>query len=162
MSKKTNISNAINITKPKQLQAFSLIELVFVIAVIGILAAIAIPKLNVTRSDATYVAISSDIKNIISAIQVATLSSDISQSALNGDFIMQTAGLSASRWVAQNNGVRLAKNGMIDSANNCVMIDISQNQLIVEISAIPSSSICQRLLKDYPAQRRIDLTNTTF
>ncbi|UFH58995.1 type II secretion system protein [Sulfurovum mangrovi] len=46
-------------------KAFSMIELIFVIVVIGILAAIAIPKLAVTRSDAEI----AKAKNTVAAVR---------------------------------------------------------------------------------------------
>jgi len=49
-------------------KAFSMLELVFVIVIIGILAAVAIPKLWVTRDDAIVAKIRSDVSNIRSAI----------------------------------------------------------------------------------------------
>ena len=90
---------------------FSLIELVFVIAVVGILAAVALPKLVATRTDVLYAAVNSDIQAVISSVQVATLTQDLSANSLDGAFIMQAGGLSPTRWVAQGSGVRLGKNG---------------------------------------------------
>jgi len=49
-------------------QAFSMLELVFVIVVIGILSAIAIPKFAATRTDAQIAKARSDISSIRSAI----------------------------------------------------------------------------------------------
>ena len=48
--------------------AFTMIELVFVIVVLGILAAIAIPKIAATRDDAEVAKIRSDVASIRSAI----------------------------------------------------------------------------------------------
>ncbi len=48
--------------------AFTMIELVFVIVVLGILAAIAVPKLAVTRDDAQVAKIRSQVASIRSAI----------------------------------------------------------------------------------------------
>lgn len=48
--------------------AFTMIELIFVIVVLGILAAIAIPRLAVTRDDAQIVKGRSDVASIRSAI----------------------------------------------------------------------------------------------
>ena len=48
--------------------AFTMIELVFVIAVLGILAAIAIPKFAATRTDAVIVSGRSDVASIRTAI----------------------------------------------------------------------------------------------
>jgi general secretion pathway protein G len=48
--------------------AFTMIELVFVIVVLGILASIALPKLAVTRTDAQITKYTADIATIRSAI----------------------------------------------------------------------------------------------
>ena len=49
-------------------KAFTLLELVFVIVVIGILASIAIPKFAATRDDAVFVKVKGQIADIRSAI----------------------------------------------------------------------------------------------
>lgn len=49
-------------------RAFTMIELVFVIVVIGILAAIAVPKFSATRDDATAVKARTTVASIRSAI----------------------------------------------------------------------------------------------
>lgn len=48
--------------------AFSMIELVFVIVIIGILAGVAIPRMMVTRDDAQITKVKSDISTIRSSI----------------------------------------------------------------------------------------------
>ena len=57
-------------------KAFSLIELIFVIAILGIIATIAVPKLLNSRSNAVVTTIKQDISTITTAIQ--------SQYMLNG------------------------------------------------------------------------------
>ena len=52
----------------KSKQAFTMIELVFVIVVLGILAAVALPKFAATRDDATIAKTRSEISSIRSAI----------------------------------------------------------------------------------------------
>lgn len=46
--------------------AFTMIELIFVIVILGILAAVAIPRLAATRDDAKISVAASDLSNIIS------------------------------------------------------------------------------------------------
>jgi len=47
---------------------FTMIELIFVIVILGILAAVAIPKLAATRSDATSAKVTSNLGTVISDI----------------------------------------------------------------------------------------------
>lgn len=139
--------------------AFSMIELVFVIVIIGIIAAIAIPKLSITRSDAQYVAVQSDIQTILSALAAKSLTEDIDPSALNGDFIMDAAGLNPTRWIPTANGVRLAKDGSVDTTNNCVLIDFTASTLDVKIDRAITSPLCQKLAKIYTKPISISFSN---
>lgn len=50
-------------------KGFTLLELIFVIVVIGLLTAIALPQFNATRQDAKLVTVKQDIKTIIEGTQ---------------------------------------------------------------------------------------------
>lgn len=52
----------------KKLDSFTMIELVFIIVILGVLASIAIPRLATSRDDAIAVAIKSDIGTILQAV----------------------------------------------------------------------------------------------
>lgn len=135
-------------------KAFSMLELVFVIVILGILAAIAIPKFSFTRGEAQGVSIQADIAQAISAIQREVFSKNLPASAINGDWIMQTAGLSKSRWIAVGNGVKLAKNGVVDSENDCVTFEfVDQRDILVEITPKADSALCKKLAQNYESKR---------
>ena len=55
-------------------KALTMIELIFVIAIIGILAAIALPRLNASRNDAIVAAAKLDLKTALSDIITYNLS----------------------------------------------------------------------------------------
>ena len=67
-------------------KAFTMVELVFVIVVIGILAAIAVPKFAATRDDATITKAIATVGSIRSA-----LSTERQKRILRGDFLAITS-----------------------------------------------------------------------
>lgn len=141
-------------------QAFSMMELVFVIIILGILAAIALPRLSLTRSDAQLIAIESDIVGAINTIQREVFSQNLEPTTLNGTMIIDIAGLSLSRWVAQGNGIKLAKNNSVDSANDCITLTQENGNLVFEIQPKADSSLCTKLLERHQTRREIPLSRS--
>ena len=88
-------------------KGFTLIELLIVVVIIGILAAIAIPKFSATREKAYFAAMKSDLKNLASQQEIY-YSDNYSYSSSAGDLgfvnsdgsIVTIASVSSSGWAA--------------------------------------------------------------
>lgn len=126
--------------------AFTIIELIFVIVILGVLAVVAIPRLSATRDDAR-------ISNI--SHMVMTGAAEISSYAIaNGRTEDNLSSMSNSiltlinRGDAQENGVKSVIIEM-DGVNNCIEIDINTTltQEILNLSSHQSgvSPLCDIL-----------------
>jgi len=119
--------------KPSLKKGFSIIELIFVIAVLGILAAVAIPKLLDTRSSALEATIKQDISTISTSIQ--------SYYMLNQKIekISDAVNINTNTWDVDNSKVSFVSEG-----NLCVSIEVISNKLNIVINQ-DSSKICKKL-----------------
>ncbi len=117
--------------------AFSLLELIFAIVVIGILASIGIPKLMDTRNDALVSTVKQDLVSLSSSIQTYYM--------LNGkiDNISDAIILNSTLW--EVDGIKAI---FKDNDKECIIAQIigsDNKQLSIEIED-DSSSVCKKLV----------------
>jgi len=116
-----------------QKRAFSLIEIIFIIAILGIIATFAVPKLLNTRNSAIVTTIKQDIGTITTAIQ--------SQYMLNSniDKITDSVTVDKKNWKIEDKKLEYNIDG-----TNCVTIEVLKDTLTVTIHET-SNSLCQKL-----------------
>ena len=84
---------------------FSMIELVFVIVILGVLAAVAVPRFVTTRTDAQVAMARSDIASVLKAIPARIFAENIDPTQSTppgfsnwGEWMIDTGGLDRGRW----------------------------------------------------------------
>ena len=114
-------------------KAFSLIELIFIIAVLGIIAAVAVPKLMDSRTNAVVTTLKQDIVTITTAIQ--------SHYMLNSsiDKITDTVNINEGTWDISDKKLE----HKLENAT-CITIEILNNKLTVDIDETTSDS-CKKM-----------------
>src|SRR4051812_16614494 len=99
---------------PKLRKGFTLIELLIVVVIIGILAAIAIPKFANTKSKAYITAMKSDLRNLVTAEEAFFSDSSTYTTSLTSIKFQKSAGTTdpvvvtgAGFWSATNSHTQL-------------------------------------------------------
>ena len=114
-------------------KAFSLIELIFAIVIISIIASVALPKLMDTRTDAVVSTLKQDITTVVTSVQSYYL--------VKGkiDKISDAVNLNSSTWDIEDTKIQY-----LEDSKACVIIKKvnSTLELIIDKS---TGSICQKL-----------------
>ncbi len=143
---------------------FTMIELIFVIVILGILAAIAIPKLAATRDDAKIAAVSQQIQSAISEIPAYVTSQGQVQ---NLDVMSQVLAQLVQQGKTSNTDGGVIANGVETdrltvqtqnggSMEDCISFEVNASLLAVTHQSSPSGVVCQGV------QDRIAETNVTI
>ena len=126
--------------KSNNRSGFSMIELVFVIVILGVLAAVAVPRFVATRTDAQVATARSDLASVQKAIVAKVFADNIDATASKptdpnkpwgqggtmenwGKWIMEVGGLDGSRWKVggkeiKGQAVSPAQNDSIEPVGN--------------------------------------------
>ena len=122
-------------------KAFSLIELIFAILIIGIISSFAIPKFVNSKDTAVATTIKRDIVTATSSVQAYILT--------KGDIVSLTDALNinSSNWKIED-----LKATFEDSSTTCVKMEVVKNTgnitFEIDIDESNSGSICGKLIDD--------------
>jgi general secretion pathway protein G len=114
-------------------KAFSLIELIFIIAILAIISSLAIPKLMNINSKAQVSVVKQDINTIISSVQSYYLIHN------KIDKISDACNLNATTWEISDKELKY-----LSSAKKCVVISLNTNDISVTIDA-SVDEVCKQL-----------------
>jgi len=116
-------------------KAFSLLELIFAIVVIGIIASFAVPKYIDTRDNALATTVKRDLITVITSLQSYYL---INQ---NIDKITDSVSINKSNWIIEDKKIVFN-----DKNEECLSLELKESSIIIQIE--PSrGSVCKILDK---------------
>ncbi len=121
---------------------FTMIELIFVIVILGILAAVAIPKLAATRDDAQAAKLAANVKTMISEASAYTVSQGVAPTT---DTLMLTASNTYTEGKASGymtmTGSAISIKDKASSGATCTTITVNDTNITVADGA-GSTAIC--------------------
>lgn len=139
---------------------FTMIELVFIIVILGILAAIAVPKMAATRDDARAVAVKADIGTMTQAIPAMYMSKGDSFNK-----ITDAVNLDTSRWTMDNSDKTAIFK--VDGANCAtVALDTTAKTLTITVkgyatgASVTACTILRDTFGNDPTPTTADYTQT--
>ena len=169
---------------------FSMIELVFVIVILGVLAAVAVPRFVTTRTDAQVAMARSDIASVMKAIPARIFAENIDPTQSSpqgfsnwGEWMIDTGGLDRGRWKAGTGGGGVSGPGIEPLGNvvtqsgsnqtggcgHIIQLDTATGNLVFDPNQISgvggggnSGTFCKALKESYPSgsNRIIPLATT--
>jgi len=146
-------------------KAFSMIELIFVIVIIGILTAVAIPKLTATRDDAKVAAIAQNVSIAAQDITSYAFSQGTTLSNFSNMSNAVLGMIQRNEAVQINNVLNISMNTVSDCLQLKVVTDTKDSNLTISYGNAGNDTLCQSLQdaindEDYPIPlkgRRIKL-----
>lgn len=129
---------------------FTMIELIFVIVILGILAAVAVPKLAATRDDAKQTTLLSDYKSALKTLQSQMMSAGSKPDATtlfdqSGNFVDVNA-----------SGVGVGQT----AGSECALLDLNATHITVTIHS--ANTGCGRFANEQSVAINVLGTNVTY
>ena len=115
-------------------KAFSLLELIFAIVIIGIISTVAVPKLLDTKANAEAVTIKKDIATIVSSVRAYYLIND------NLDEFSSALTLNQNIWDVDGTTAIFK-----DNQSDCISIFIENKKLNVTVIDENNGKICEKI-----------------
>ena len=122
----------------KYKKAFSLIELIFVIVILGIIASVAIPKLTSIKSLASSSSVKQDLNTIVSSVKSYYL--------INGNInaIEDSVSINSKIWsVDSTNPLKITH---IRDGVDCIVLEVDTSSKEISIVVDSSSNECSSLV----------------
>lgn len=137
-------------------KAFTLVELVFIIAIIGLIATVALPKLTASRNDALAVSAMKKVTETIDElIKEATLDKHLNDQISNPNYGFlpnQNATITKLELIEFSNGYKIATRADDNSLTPCAYIPkivnlekYAQSESLYLIINVASSPVCEKL-----------------
>jgi len=130
---------------------FTMIELIFVIVILGILAAVAIPKLAATRDDAQAAKLAANAKTMISEIAAYTVSQGVApkdDTALKLASNTYTEGVASGYMALSGSAITISDKAASGAA--CTTVTVNDTNITVANGA-GATPICIAVQKINPA-----------
>ncbi|RAX52742.1 hypothetical protein CCY99_07180 [Helicobacter sp. 16-1353] len=153
---------------------FSMIELVFVIVILGVLAAVAVPRFVTTRTDAQVAMLRSDIASTLKAIPARVFAENLDPTASTadgfsdwGEWMIDTGGLDRGRWESTGTSIQPIVPASGSTAKvecgSLINLDVTSGNLTFDPTLITGTqTLCTSLRDSYPSDsnRVIPLATT--
>ena len=115
-------------------KGFSLLELIFAIVIIGVIASFAVPKFLDTKDSAVVSTLKRDISAIISSIQTYHLQ------AGKIDNISDAITLNSQNWIVDDTNSK-----KVSDFKSCVTIEVKSDEISLTLDATNTDTVCVKL-----------------
>lgn len=116
-------------------KAFSLLELIFAIVIIGIISTVAVPKLLDTKDNAEAAIVEKDISTIISSVRSYYMVND------KLDSFDEALTLNPNTWEIEGTTATYE-----DEDKSCVSVNIENRKLKLIINEQNSGNVCEKII----------------